>query len=767
LWVTTLNGISNIIVSMNADRDIGVTCKNYDLSNGLQGRQFNENAVCKMRSGELVIGGPNGFNLFFPGKRYGARVPPTPVLTDLQIFNNSIKPGEEYDGRVVLPQSIAGLKDITLKHNQDVFTLEFSALEFLQPDKIKYAYRLDGFSREWLTTDAKNRKATFTNLNSGTYTLLIKASNEDGEWSNEPLYLTIYVLPPFWLTPFAFVLYTLVVVSILLFARDRIVKRTKTKLMLEQERQEARRLHELDLMKIKFFTNVSHEFRTPLSLIISPIEKFLKDKQGGTNDKKQFQLIHRNARRLMNLVNQLLDFRKMEEQELKLNKTSADIVQFVREVSISFADIAENKNIRFQVQSAEDLVFTSFDHDKLERILFNLLSNAFKFTPEGGAITVKIEMLPAERTVQIKVRDTGIGIAKDKHEKIFERFFQDEIPGSMVNQGTGIGLAITKEFVRLHGGDITVESVEGMGSCFIVTLPILSIQIENEPVSTMEIAHNTGLDTELSFQPLALLTQETSARRKKKAVLLIEDSEDFRFYLKENLKSSYIIIEAPNGKIGWQKTLSEHPDLIVCDVNMPEMNGIDLCRKIKADKRTAAIPVILLTALTAEEQQIEGLHTGADDYITKPFNFEILLSKISNFLSQQDRFKKTYQKQVLVQSMEGKTEETHDQKFMTQLLEVVEKNISNPDFSVEGLSREMFMSRVALYKRIFSLTGKPPIEFIRTIRLQRAARLLKKRELTVAEVAYEVGFNTPKYFSRYFKMEYGVMPSEYAKQKEE
>lgn len=333
----------------------------------------------------------------------------------------------------------------------------------------------------------------------------------------------------------------------------------------------------------------------------------------------------------------------------------------------------------------------------------------------------------------------------------------------MVNQGSGIGLAITKEFIKLHGGTITVESEPDKGSCFIVSLPMPSVEEDKTQLVSQEQETVKAADVE-QITAMSKNGEAKSSKNKRKSVLLVEDNDDFRFYIKDNLKAYYNITEAENGKIGWQKALSEHPDLIVCDISMPEMNGIDLCRKIKGDTRTSFIPVILLTALTGEEQQLAGLETGASDYMTKPFNFEILLSKIKNLLNQQESFKKTYQKQVQVQASEVVTDSADD-KFIQQALAIIEKNIANPDFSVEELSREMFMSRVALYKKLFSLTGKTPIEFIRSIRLQRAVQLLEKREMTVAEVAYEVGFNNPKYFTKYFKQEYNVLPSSYQAEK--
>ncbi|HVW61445.1 MAG TPA: ATP-binding protein, partial [Puia sp.] len=611
---------------------------------------------------------------------------------------------------------------------------------------VRYAYMLDGFNKDWLAGEDRLPKAVYTNLDPGDYTFKVRTANEDGSWNDEALELGIRILPPFWKTPLAYLLYVLLLAGVLLFARHMILRRASMRFALEQERKEAQRLHELDMMKIRFFTNVSHEFRTPLSLILAPLDKIIRN----TDDpgrKAQFNLIHRNARRLLNMVNQLLDFRKLEVQETRLNATKGDIIRHIRELSFSFTDIAEKKNIDFSFEGPLSSLYTFFDPDKIERIIFNLLSNAFKFTPERGRVAVSVSFDPAGM-LEIRVRDTGIGIEKDKQERIFERFFQNDIPGSMVNQGSGIGLAITREFVRLHNGTIHVDSEPERGSCFTVLLPV------------------TVIEPEISLDPPPISAQKHLRRpgnAKKPTVLLVEDNEDFRFYLKDNLNEFFNILEAANGKEGWQKTLGGHPDLVVSDISMPEMNGIDLCRKIKEDKRTALIPVILLTALLGEDQQLKGLETGAADYMTKPFNFEILLSKIRNLLALQETSRKTYQKQVEVSPAEPDVGSA-DEKFIRQALDLVEKNMANPDFSVEEMSRELFISRVALYKKILSLTGKTPIEFIRSVRLKRAAQLLGKNQFTVAEIAYEVGFNNPKYFSRYFKAEFGVLPSAYQRE---
>jgi DNA-binding response OmpR family regulator/nitrogen-specific signal transduction histidine kinase len=530
---------------------------------------------------------------------------------------------------------------------------------------------------------------------------------------------------------------------------------------LAQQKKEAERVHELDLLKLKFFTNVSHEFRTPLSLIMAPVEKMLKQSHE-PEQKKQFQLIFRNARRLLALVNQLLDFRKLEMQELRLYPSVGDIVSFVKEISYSFTDMAGAKNIHFSFTTTIESLHISFDPDKVERILFNLLSNAFKFTPEHGTIQVMLDQQAVTtgneqiNYVSIKVKDSGIGIPAEEHEKIFERFFQHNVPGSILNQGSGIGLAISKEFARLHQGTISVESEPGKGTCFTVLLPVNTAAVTSVPANHEQIAAGHEAQDETA--------KSDKAARKKPVILIVDDNEDIRFYLKDNLRRSYTVYEAVNGAEGWEKTRQHHPDLVVSDVMMPVMDGLELCRKIKHDAGTSHIPVILLTARSAAEPKLEGFQVGANDYVTKPFSFEMLQSRIKNLLAQADAMRKLFQKQVEVNPTEISITSV-DEQFLRQALEAVEKNISDPDFSVEDLSRALHMSRVALYKKLLALTGKSPLDFIKSIRLKRAARLLEKSQLTVSEIAYEVGFNNPKYFARTFRKEFGVLPSEYIARK--
>lgn len=540
------------------------------------------------------------------------------------------------------------------------------------------------------------------------------------------------------------------------------LERERMRFSIEQERKEAERISELDALKTKFFTNVSHEFRTPLTLIITPLGKLIQTTQD-RDLKSKLEMMSRNAKRLLNLVNQLLDLRKMEMQEFKFKPQLGDLVLFARDIVHSFSDISEKNLIRYSFKTSFEKLETYFDADKMEKILFNLLSNAFKFTPTNGEVQVEMDKAPSESEdktdwIVIRVKDSGIGIPKDKQEKIFERFFQVDVPGNMINQGSGIGLSLAWEFTKMHGGRIQIDSEPENGSCFSILLPISKVSSSMEMIEPVEEGILIQMDEmdESKFE-------KTSKGQKNKTLLIVEDNDDFRFYLKDNLKNQFNIYEAENGKIGLELAQKIIPDLIVSDVMMPEMSGTELCKKIKNNIQTSHIPFILLTARSSEEQKIEGLGLGADDYITKPFNFELLEIKIRNLLTQQDILKAKYHKQIGVNATEIEIT-SMDEKLIQKAIQEVEKNIENSEYTVEDLSRDLGMSRFHLYKKLNSLTGRTPIEFIRILRLKRAAQLLEKSQMNVSEIAYAVGFNNPRYFSKYFKEEFGVLPSEYSKQ---
>jgi len=768
LWMGTPNGLSNLIIKNRNIDNLKYDIHNYDESDGLQGKEFNERAVYKTKNGELIFGGPNGFNIFKPEEIKLNTTLSEVYFTEFYILNKPINPNLKINGRVILDNSILHTRHLNLKFKENIFTIEFVGLNFFQPEKNRYKYKLEGFNNEWMETGADQRRITYTNLNPGTYTFKVIASNNDGFWNEKGNELLITVKPPFWKTKFAFILYFILISLTLALLRYITLEKERINFKIEQERREAQQRHEMDMLKIKLFTNVSHEFKTPISLILSPIENLLKEIEN-ENQRNTLLLIQRNARRLLNLVNQLLDFRRLEFQSFSLNLSFGDFVSFVRDCVNSFIDIAEKKEIRLIFNSEIQILNTYFDHDKVEKIMFNLLSNAFKFTPVKGKIEVNLNLINDipenlksqedkelfKKWIKIEVKDTGIGIPKEKQQKVFERFYCDDNPRISFTDGSGIGLSLVNEFVKLHHGKISLESEYNIGSCFSIYLPYINNPVILENIE--KIKDNIELTEETN-------SEENIIESKKPSVLLVEDNEDFLFYLKDNLKQKYFIIEAKNGKEGFDKATKYIPDLIVSDIMMPEIDGLELCKLLKTNKSTSHIPIILLTALTSEKQKINGFEYGADDYITKPFSFEILESRIKNLIQQRENVRKAFQKKFELTPSEIQVTPL-DEKLIQKAINIVEQNISNPAFSVDKLAKEIGMSRVHLYKKLTALTGKTPIEFIRIIRLRRAAQLLEKSQLSVSEIAYQVGFNNPKYFSRYFKEEFNVLPSEYASDK--
>jgi signal transduction histidine kinase/ligand-binding sensor domain-containing protein/DNA-binding response OmpR family regulator len=750
IWFSTNTGISSFDVRQKKFR-------NFTSYNGVQPNNFVHASGIRLPNGELFFGGLQGFNYFNPVALTVNRNVPTVLLTDLKISNKSVVPGDDSP----IKEHITVAKKIRLDYKQN-FALSFVALNYTIPKENQYAYKLEGFDKDWNFTGPVNA-ASYTNLDPGEYLFQVKAGNNDGVWSKGETLIKIYVRPPFWRTLYAGIFYLLAIGGLLFYIRYRGIARLRKQFALEQEREQARRMRELDRLKLKFLTNLSHDFRTPISLIMGPVDQLITE--GGVNGKlDKLNMIRRNARRLLNLVNQLLDFRKMEEHELRLQLSKGDFISFVKEVSESFRDMSERKHINFVFKSDTDKMEVLFDHDKIERVLFNLLSNAFKFTLEKGTIIVEINkesVNDIENTwVSIKVRDTGIGIPKDKKEKIFARFFQHYSASAVLNQGTGIGLSITKEFVKMHGGTIDVDSEPGKGSVFTIQLPLKLTESTVEqpaadPTETVQL-HDELIPTATP----SLSPNGEDGLSEAISILLVEDNEDFRFYLKDNLRNTCKVLEAVNGKEGWQKALAYHPQLIVSDISMPEMDGIALIKKLKGDKRTSHIPVILLTALTGDEQQIKGLETGATDYITKPFNFEVLNAKIKSLLELKSTLKSTYTKQIKVLTPETAIEST-DEKLLQEIVNYLENNLTNSQMSVVDLSKQIGMSRSSLYTKMLQLTGQTPLDYIRSFRLEKAAILLQKSNMTISEIAYQVGFTTPNYFSKSFKNRFNMLPSEY------
>jgi signal transduction histidine kinase/DNA-binding response OmpR family regulator/streptogramin lyase len=734
-WLSTSRGIISVNVSQHKTNI-------YSKQNGVQDSPFIRGSGIETSDGMLFFGGQDGFNYFDPKKLPENNEVPKVVLTGLKVDNNPVSAGENSP----IQQQIGIAKEIHLTYHQN-FSISYTALNYTDARQDQYAYMLKNFDKNWNYV-GRTSTAYFTNLDPGTYTFLVRASNGKGTWSTKPATIVITVSPPWWRTIYAYIIYILATAGILFYIRYRGIKEIKRKLAIEQEKREAQQMHELDIMKINFLTNLSHEFRTPISLILAPVEKLMAIR---TDEKvsREVSVIRRNARRLLNLVNQLLDFRKMEAQELKLNLSTGDLVAFISDAADSFKDISERRKIGFEFETEVESLPARFDANKLERMIFNLLSNAFKFTGAGGLVSVSLSVIAQpEASIKIVIADSGVGIPKSEQSKIFEKFFQHDTPEIILNQGSGIGLSITKEFIELHRGHIAVESEPGRGTTFTVVLPIIAAGSQ----AVLNTPENSA-DNKLS-RPV------TAADSEKRSILLVEDNDEFRHYLKENLEISYNVAEAANGKEGWQKVLSGHPDLVVSDISMPVMDGIELCRKIKTDKRTNFIPVILLTALAGEENQVKGLQTEANDYLTKPFSFEILSTKIHNLITLSQRLKDTFSRQIQMIVPETEVQST-DEKLLNDISLFIEERLNDSAFSIGALSKHLGMSRSSLYNKLFELTGQPPVDYVRNIKLQKAASLLEKSDYTIREIAFMTGFATPGYFSKLFKEKYNLSPSEF------
>ncbi len=751
LWISTTNGLSKF----DPEKE---RFHNFSLKNGFQNNQFTYGAALKTKDGELLFGGISGFNVFDPAKiKSGDYFAPI-VLTDLKIFNKSVKIGDSK--KDVLTKCISETEKIKLKYDQNSITLDFASFDYANNLGIQYSYYLENFDNDW-TEPSVSRSATYTNLDPGEYTFRVKTVSIDRQESNPGPVLTIVVLPPYWQTWWFRTLLFAAIAGLFYMLIAFLVNKEKLKNDLVLERLKAKKLHELDMMKLRFYTNISHEIRTPLTLILGPLEKMKNNMLPPSEIKGHVEVMHRNATQLHQLINQLLDFRKLETGNLKLILTRGDLVSYISEIVSSFDKYAEEKEIELKFNSLKKGIITNFDTDKVAKIMNNLLSNAFKFTGKGGKISVNLSLVfdPAEnsedkRLIEIAVKDTGIGISESNLEKIFTRFFQ--VGEGAAQTGTGIGLALTKELVKLHNGKLFVTSKPGKGSRFSVQLPYEDLYHPEiaEPISS---AGQKEQEQVVSI-PEEHMSEQIAAGQK--IMLLVDDNADVRYFVKSHFSGSYQVLEAGNGVEGWDIALKTIPDIIISDVMMPDMDGFEFCRKIRKDERTSHIPILLLTALGSREHEIEGLSYGADDYITKPFDLVILQTKVENILSVRQSLKQKYTGEILLQPR-NVVLSSPDERFLQKAILVVENNIADPDLDIERFASEIGVSRMQLYRKLNALTEMTVKEFVRNIRLKRAAQLLVQKKLNISEVAYAVGFKDLSHFRKCFKQEFGMSASEY------
>lgn len=754
MWVSTSRKVIRVTVASDGKGSYLFDSRAYNSEDGLQNCDFNQRSIKTLHNGIIAIGGLYGVNIFAPDHIRYNKMLPNVMFTGLSLFDEAVKVGQSYGGRVLIEKELNDVENVEFDYKQNIFSVSFASDNYNLPEKTQYMYKLEGFNNDWLTLPVGVHNVTFTNLAPGKYVLRVKAINSDGYVGIKEATLGIVVNPPFWMSWWAYLLYAAGLVVVLFLARYRMLKREREKFHLQQIENEVAKNEEINNMKFRFFTNVSHELRTPLTLIISPLEGMLKE----TTDELQstrLQLMYRNAQRLLHLVNQLLDFRKGEMSTHQLSLSEGDIISYVHSVCNSFLLMADKKHIQFSFFSGIDTFSMAFDADKVGKIVMNLLSNAFKFTPEGGRVTVMIEHVTGTPdTLEIKIADTGIGISDVDKEHIFDRFYQADHKGVEETTGNGIGLSLVRDFVTLHEGEVKVFDNIGTGSVFVIQFPVKHVETQ------VQLPEETGMSVgDEEDREMKEEVREETGRKDSPLLLVVDDNEDFRIFMRYSLELQYRVKLAVNGNEAWEMMQEELPDLVISDVMMPQMDGNELCRLIKQDKRTAHIPVILLTARQNTEAKLEGLQTGADDYVTKPFNMTILVLRIRKLI-ELSRYHRVTQgmidpapSEIVITSL--------DEKLIEKAIKYVEDNMSRTELSVEELSRELGMSRVHLYKKLLQITGKTPIEFIRVIRLKRAAQLLRESQLHVSEVAFEVGFNNPKYFSRYFKDEFGVLPSVY------
>lgn len=719
----------------------------YIASDGLQDKDFQLRAFYKASDGELFFGGKNGFNSFYPSKLVKNTNIPKVVITDFLIFNRSVTTSDDF-----LEYTISETKEIKIKSGQSVITFKFSALNFLSPEKNKYAYKLEGFDADWTYVDADMRQATYTNLNPGEYTFKVMASNNDGVWNEIPTELKLRITPPFWRSWFAYSLYLLLFVGIIFYLIQWAIDRNKLKLA----RIEAERVKEIDQMKMDLFTNVSHEFRTPLSLILGPITQIIENKRYSEEDKELNVLIYRNAQRLLRLINQLLDFRKIETGKLDIYFKYDNIGNFINGISHTFAFMAKEKNIQYEVDVKHADFWMKFDSDKIDKILYNLISNAFHYTPDGGSIKVlakKIEKHSKE-FLQIKVIDTGIGIAEEEKNNLFKPFYQGQRQKKLRNAGSGLGLALTKELIDLLKGSIHVESKVNKGTTFTINIPVPAVDNKSEKL----IPESVVLDTDLNG--LGAETDETLDN--SDIILVVEDDPDMQFYINNILSDKFKVIIANNGEDGYNKAVENIPDMIISDIMMPVMDGMEMVNKLKGDNKTSHIPLILLTSLHNESYIVKGYEVGVDDYITKPFSSTILKSRIDNILALRKRnWEQYHQSENLEEYTDKLSENPRKKEFLSEVNKIIHSQIDNPDFGINELAMELNMSVNQLFRKVRNILNTTPYNLIIQVRMTHAAKLIRESDYNISEITFLVGYQELSNFSRSFKKFHNMSPRDY------
>lgn len=747
VWVTTANGLCRFSRLDEQNFRLAV----FDEQNKLGDCSFNWMATTHLAGGKLLFGSQNGFYVVDPSNIQNLKYSGHPVFTSLFVNEQEVLPGKELNGRVLLEKVLSSTRRVVLRYDENFITVYFSGLNFDMPRHTYYKYRLKGVNADWVESSPQDGigKVSYTNLAPGEYELEVFSAGFDKQWSQQSIRLLIVIQPPFWATWWAKLCYLLLIGGAIFWIISRKMKR-------DRQRMEVEKNKELEEMKYRFFTNITHEFRTLLTLIITPVGSVLK-RTTDEETRQQLKGVSKNAGDLLQLVNQLLDFRKMETNGESLNLRSGIFGEFVEYTTMKFQSLAEQKQVSLDVNDHSDGIFMCFDRDKVAKILNNLLSNAFKYTPSGGKVRVELSQTACDdrRFVRMEVVDTGCGISPEDQKRVFDRFFRSA-DQKTTNVGSGIGLNMVAEYVKLHQGTISLESKEGEGSRFIVELPA---DLKTE---AHEASSNRQTDDSSKQQSAVLEAYESGNHQFiDKSILVVEDNEGFRQYLVKELSHIYNkVLMAEDGLQGAMMAEEHNPDLIITDVMMPRMSGTEMCRRIKENLQTSHIPVILLTAWSTDEGRAEGYKVGADAYIAKPFDMDVLLARISNLLEKQEKRMHDFSHSASL-DVRNITDSAPDEKFLKEIISLIEKNITDSDYTTDSLAADIAMSRMSLYRKMKALTGQTPSDFIRTVRLKAAAELLKTGQHNVSEVCYLTGFATPQNFTKHFKEMFGVVPSQY------
>jgi len=756
LWISTNNGI----VKYNSTSE---KSKIYNQKDGLIGNEFNDNASLKTGTSQFYFGGPNGITSFNIANFSSNKYVPQVLITNFKVKNKPIKVDDQ---NAILKNTIGFTEQISLAYNEGNFSIEFAIPNFINAENNSYQYRLKGLEEEWIFT--KENAANYTIQNAGDYIFEVKGANNNGVWNEKPTILNIKVHPAPWQSWWAFLLYAIIIFTALYFLISSQKARTNLKYELELEQLEKEKNEENNNAKLEFFTNISHEFRTPLTLILGPLQQILSDYKGSSKMYKKLLVVEGSAKHLLQLINRLMDFRKLEKNLFSLEAAEGNIVKFLKEIFLSFTEFAKDGNYDYIFQTSEEEILVYYDRYKLERVFYNLISNAFRYTPKNGTINIKIQQ--EKDAIIISVEDSGMGISKENQEKIFDRFFEINSNNSQAknyNKGTGIGLSIAKNIVTLHKGTLKVTSnINNVGSIFKVQLPVGKEHLnDDEIIKDFKFSDDISQYINQEHHTAIVIEDELVDKvvdPEKVTILLVEDNKPLRKFMKGLLKETYNILEAENGEIALKMAIKHLPNLIVSDVVMPIMAGTELCSAIKNELKTSHIPIILLTSRSSLIYKLEGLESGADDYISKPFNVEEFKIRIKNLLNTSNRLREKFSgndalipSEIVISSL--------DEKLYKKALEIVENNISNEHFDIPFFCSELGVSRTMLFIKIKAWTNFTPNDFVQHFRMKRAAQLLEQGKINIAEVSYKVGFKNPKYFSKCFLKKYGETPSQYSK----